>query len=106
MKSIPVYNPSRNGKRFCTVKRAQDYIRRGRAVLRPDGALEFTMAARTLLEQREAEQVAFEESFKLHRGEVVYWNGAFTDPKNHPGLFAFPPCCNVAFRRPGARYGV
>lgn len=99
MKAIPVFNPSPLGKAFCSPKRAAEYIRKGRAVLRPDGALQFTLASQAGILARAEEDRAFEESFREHRGEIVYWNGVYPDA-------SFPPGCNVLFRKPGARFGV
>jgi hypothetical protein len=106
MRPIPVYNPSRNGKAFCSPKKAGYYIAHGRAVMRPDGTLQFTQANQDTLEQRiDAETQAFNAAVATGRQDqskdehghpsfTVYWNGKFTK-----GTFEFPPGCNVQLRR-------
>ena len=94
MKAIPIHNPSRHGKDFCSPKRAAQYIARGRAVLLPDGSLQFTAQNQAIFNQRlDAEAVAFDAAVVAGRGKKVYWNGAYPDA-------SYPPGCNVQFEPP------
>ena len=98
MKAIPVHNPSRNGKAFCSPKKAAYYLAHGRAVMRPDGTLQFTQANQDALAKRiDTERQAFDDAVLAGRQGMVYWNGAYEHG-------SYPPGCNNQFLRPDHRY--
>jgi len=104
VKPIPIFNPSPRGRSFCSPKKAGYYIAHGRAVMRPDGTLQFTQANQEAFHRRlDAERRAFDEAVSAGRQDgrtdehgnpthTVFWNGAFPDG-------AYPPGCNVQFKR-------
>ena len=99
---IEITNPAPGGSSFTSVKQASRFVSRGRADMTEDGKLKF----KTRVEQRtreQIEQLAFEAEFKKNRGDIVYWNGSFTEQDERGrDIYTFPPFCNVHFRRPGA----
>jgi hypothetical protein len=105
VKAIPIHNPSRAGSTHCSPKRAAQYIARGRAVLLPDGTLQFTQSNQEAFHLRlDREAQAFDDAVLAGRWDGVsvdeagapsykiHWNGAYTDG-------AYPPGCNVQFKR-------
>ena len=100
MKAIPVYNPSPLGKAFVAPRRAAEYIRKGRAVMRDDGTLQFTLAAQAAILARFEADRAFDESARVNRPHgMFYHNGMF--PRG-----SYPPACNVQVEKPGQSLGV
>lgn len=104
MRAIPIHNPSKYGKSFCSPKKAAYYLSLGRAVMRPEGTLQFTSSAQEAFNRRlDAEALAFDAAVAAgrvdggvdERGDpsfTVFWNG------NFPGA-AYPPGCNVQIKR-------
>jgi hypothetical protein len=100
MKGIAVHNPSSLGKSFCSLKRAAEYIAKGRAVMRQDGTLQFTIPAQAFLVRQAEETRAFDESARINRV-----NGMFFHNGRYPKA-SFPPARNVQWEKPGEKYGV
>lgn len=92
MKAIPIYNPSRTGSSHCSPKKAAYYIAHGRAVMRPEGTLQFTQSNQEAFHRRlDLATQAFDDAVRAGR-PTVFWNGAYTDG-------AYPPGCNVQIKR-------
>ncbi len=99
MKGIEVFNPSREGPRYVTPKKAARLCRQGTAFMRPDGKIQFQAVAADLYKRRiEHDDLERSLEARIHRrrnaeGKPIYfWNGKYPN-----GIF--PPGSNVQFRR-------
>lgn len=84
--SVQIHNPFPGGSSYTSEKKAAEYIRRGKAIRRADGTLQFI--------SRPANEAARFWSNPLTGPH--FWNGA----RNYPGA-CYPPGCNVSFPKNG-----
>jgi hypothetical protein len=80
---VPIINPVAGGARYTSLKRAQHFVRAGRAELTSANELFFYDAA-TVIARRE--QARLDSALATYRGGVVLWNGSVKDRPNRPAI--------------------
>jgi hypothetical protein len=80
---IEIANPLPGGSCWTSLKRAENFVRRGLAMMR-DGVLVFYGPTQEFRERFQAAE--FERAFRHGRGDRVYWNGsAGAEKMKRPG---------------------